>query len=320
MADKTAEKRKQILVTALQLFSTKGAAATSMQEIAEICGMSKGSLYLHFKSKEELEKSIYEYIAFRIRDEVVQVDQETELAPKEQLRKQAEVLLVHFLEVREFLLKQMHDKSGPGKAPFHDKCVQKEMGKALIWFKNKLCSVYGMEIEPYTMEIAMFVQGMLGSYIRFLFVPGLPLNVGILANHLVAMLDDVTDSLLRRRPDPLVPMEAWERLGIFRPEEVHFSRHPLVVIKALKIRLKELPMEADILNDALDSLRLMEKELISMHPRRVILKGMLANLEAIEGLGDLFDELHATIQSVLSLYLAPGERDGNPDKSSFADK
>lgn len=320
MPDKTLEKRKQILVTALQLFSTKGAAATSMQEIAEVCGMSKGSLYLHFKSKEELEKSIYEYIAFRIRDEVVQVDQETDLAPKEQLRKQAEVLLVHFLEVREFLLKQTHDKSGPGKAPFHGECVQQEMGKALTWFKNKLCSVYGMEIEPYTMEIAMFVQGMLGSYIRFLFVPGLPLNVGILTNHLVAILDDVTDSLLRRRPDPLVPMEAWERLGIIRPEVSHFSRHPLVVIKALKIRLKELPLDADIRNDALDSLRLMEKELIRMHPRRVVLKGMLANLEAIENVGDLFDELHTTIQSVLSLYLAPGERDGKPDKSSFADK
>lgn len=308
MSDKTAEKRKQILVTAMQLISKKGSAATSMQEIAEVCGMSKGSLYLHFKSKEELEKSIYEYIALRIRDEVVQVDQESHLAPKEQLRKQVEVLLVHFLEVREFLLKQIHENPGAGKPPFDHECANREMNEALLWFKNKLRSVYGAEIEPYTMEIAMLVGGMLGSYIRFLFLPSLPLNVGILTNHLTTMLDDVSESLLRRKPAPLIPIETWERLAGIRPEETRFSRHPLVVIKSLKLQLKELPLEAEVLYDALDSLSLMEKELLGMHPRRVVLRGMLRNLEGIEGIDELYGELSTTIHSVLDLYLSTDGR------------
>lgn len=303
MSDKTAEKRKQIMVTAMQLISKKGSAATSMQEIAEVCGMSKGSLYLHFKSKEDLEKSIYEYIALRIRDEVVQVDQESHLAPKEQLRKQVEVLLVHFLEVREFLLKQIHENPGSGKPPFEHECAHQEMNNALLWFKNKLRSVYGEEIEPYTMEIAMFVGGMLGAYIRFLFLPGLPLNVGILTNHLTTMLDDVSESLLSRKPAPLVPIETWEQLAGIKPEETRFSRHPLVVIKSLKIKLKELPLETETLHDALDSLSLMEKELLDMHPRRVVLRGMLRNLEGIEGIDELYSELSTTIHGVLDLYL-----------------
>lgn len=308
MSDKTAEKRKQILVTAMQLFSTKGSAATSMQEIAEVCGMSKGSLYIHFKSKEELEKSIYEHIALRIRDEVVKVDQESQLAPKEQLRKQAEVLLVHFLEVREFLLKQFHDNPRSGKTPFDHECAHQEIGKALLWFKNKLSSVYGDEITPYTMEIGMFLGGMLGSYIRFLFMPGLPLSVGILADHLVIMLDDVTDSLLRRRPDPLVPLETWERLKDIPSEEYHFSRHPLVIIKSMKVQLKELSLEPERQRDAMDSLSLLEKELLASPPRRVVLQGMLRNLEGIEGMEELYGELRTTIHSVLDLYLASDGR------------
>ena len=309
MSDKTAEKRKQILVTAMQLFSTKGSAATSMQEIAEVCGMSKGSLYLHFKSKEELEKSIYEYIALRIRDEVVKVDQESHLAPKEQLRKQTEVLLVHFLEVREFLLKQIHENSsGPGKPPFDHECANEEMGKALLWFKNKLSSVYGTGIEPYTVEIAMLVGGMLGSYIRFLFLPALPLNVGILTDHLISMVDDVTDSLLRRRPDPLLPIETWGQLVGIPPEKTNFPRHPLAVIKSMKVQLKDLSLDTDVRNDALDSLRLMEKELLGLNPRRVVLKGMLRNLEDIEGMDELYGELKTTIHSVLDLYLTSDGR------------
>lgn len=298
------EKRKQILVTAMRLFSTKGSAATSMQEIAEVCGMSKGSLYLHFKSKEDLEKSIYEYIVIRIRDEIVQVDQVSHLTPKEQLRKQVEVLLVHFLEVREFLLRQFHDNPGFGKPPLDHECAHVEMNKALYWFKNKLCSVYGEEVEPYTMEIAMLVGGMLGSYIRFLFLPGLPLNIGILVNHLVTLLDDVTESLLRRRPDPLVPIETWERLSGTTSENAPISRHPLVVIKSMKVQLKELPLRSEILRDALDSLSLLEKELLSLHPRRVVLRGMLRNLEGIEGSEALYGELETTIHSVLDLYLS----------------
>ena len=39
-------------------------------------------LYLHFKSKEELEKSIYEHIASRIKDEILRVDHDPLLGPR----------------------------------------------------------------------------------------------------------------------------------------------------------------------------------------------------------------------------------------------
>lgn len=39
----------------------KGFAATTIQEIASECGISKGAFYLHFKSKEALLLSACEY-------------------------------------------------------------------------------------------------------------------------------------------------------------------------------------------------------------------------------------------------------------------
>lgn len=52
---KSAEEiKKEIAYQAEPLFSQKGYAATSMEYICEVTGRSKGSIYYHFKSKEEL--------------------------------------------------------------------------------------------------------------------------------------------------------------------------------------------------------------------------------------------------------------------------
>lgn len=301
-----AEKRQQILITAMQLFSAKGSSMTSMQEIAEVCGMSKGSLYLHFKSKEELEKSIYEYIANRIKDEILSIEQDPLLSLKEQLHKQVEVLLIHFLEIREFLLKQFHDQMPPKNPAFDKHSFKEQLQKTLQWFNNKLKTLYGTEAAPYTMEIAMFVLGMLGSYIRFLFLPGFHLNVGKAASHLIQLMDDIVDSMLRRRPEPLVPQDV---LGQLDPtclaDTPQGPRHPLIVIRAMKQELKGLPVDSPAREDAMESISILEKELISIRPSRAVLKGMLANLDGIEGLQKLQHELKETMNAMLETYLVP---------------
>ncbi|MFS8629945.1 MAG: TetR/AcrR family transcriptional regulator, partial [Bacillales bacterium] len=47
-------KRELIMERALELFAENGFEATSVQQITERCGISKGAFYLYFKSKDEL--------------------------------------------------------------------------------------------------------------------------------------------------------------------------------------------------------------------------------------------------------------------------
>lgn len=53
-SDKALRKRDLILDKAKELFIQRGYAATSMDELVHYIGVSKGSIYYHFKSKEEL--------------------------------------------------------------------------------------------------------------------------------------------------------------------------------------------------------------------------------------------------------------------------
>jgi AcrR family transcriptional regulator len=61
------ERPRELLDAALDLFVERGFAATRMEEIATRAGVSKGTLYLYYPSKEELLKAV---IRERLSDEI----------------------------------------------------------------------------------------------------------------------------------------------------------------------------------------------------------------------------------------------------------
>ena len=52
--------RKNIIEKSLQLFSVKGYFNTSISDILQATGLTKGGLYCHFKSKEDVWQAVYE--------------------------------------------------------------------------------------------------------------------------------------------------------------------------------------------------------------------------------------------------------------------
>jgi AcrR family transcriptional regulator len=58
--------RERLLESAKILFSQKGYYATSVEDIVESAGFSKGAFYFYFKSKEELFKSLVEEMHLNI--------------------------------------------------------------------------------------------------------------------------------------------------------------------------------------------------------------------------------------------------------------
>lgn len=54
-------KKQIIMEKALELFAEKGIESTSIQQITEHCGISKGAFYLSFKSKDELISALIDH-------------------------------------------------------------------------------------------------------------------------------------------------------------------------------------------------------------------------------------------------------------------
>lgn len=289
MVDKSLDKKEKIIKIAMQLFASKGTSATSMQEIAELSGISKGSLYLVFKSKEELERSIYIYCFLMIRGPLLQEEQENSKTPQEKLRKQIEILLNHVYELREFLQRQFQDFAGSGRTDVPE-WMRKSSIPVMQWFQSKLETLYGKDILPYTGDLAMLVQGMISSYVRVLFHPDAHVSTERMADHLVNLMDVVAAGLLTGKPEPLIPaalLSTWIEDGDSAPR-----KSPLQLIKEMKQTLNSSSsIEAQQLEDAMESLLILEKEILRTDPRRVIILGMLSNLQSCtelsESLGDL---------------------------------
>ncbi len=60
MAEKGARTRQRIIEEALPLFSVKGYFNTSISDIQSATGLTKGGLYCHFQSKEDIWYAVYD--------------------------------------------------------------------------------------------------------------------------------------------------------------------------------------------------------------------------------------------------------------------
>ncbi|KAA0116485.1 TetR/AcrR family transcriptional regulator [Streptococcus sanguinis] len=93
--DKSQAMREKILNTATQLFIQKGSEKTSMQDIAQTAGISKGAIYHHFKSKDEIVLAV-----IRSRQELMEEEMKQWLKATENLtgREQLQAILKSNLE------------------------------------------------------------------------------------------------------------------------------------------------------------------------------------------------------------------------------
>lgn len=79
------DQREMILDHAAQLFANRGYSATSMNQVAEACGVSKALLYHYYRDKYSLLVSIAENHVSRLEALVADVDSQ-KLAPEAKLR------------------------------------------------------------------------------------------------------------------------------------------------------------------------------------------------------------------------------------------
>jgi AcrR family transcriptional regulator len=80
------DRPQEITQAALEAFTEKGYAATRVEEVAKRAGVSKGLLYLYFKTKEELFKAVVKSVVIRRIDQLIGNIETTELSSEDFIR------------------------------------------------------------------------------------------------------------------------------------------------------------------------------------------------------------------------------------------
>lgn len=78
--------KEAILKEAVKLFKIRGYHNTSMADIAEACGLIKGSIYHHFKSKDEIGLESLKFIHLFFENHIFSIAYDTTLSDKEKAK------------------------------------------------------------------------------------------------------------------------------------------------------------------------------------------------------------------------------------------
>lgn len=278
------EKKKKILIAAMKLFSKSSFHQTSMQQIADVCRVSKGSLYTHFKSKDELLSEIFTYYYQLLNDHIAASETDTE-SSQESFIRNTNIRLQHYCQFQEFFQMQMNEIKGLDDPSLHQ-FVQQENAKLHLKTENDIISVFGTEIKPYALDLTAMVNGLLTSYIRIIVEDNKLCDFQRLADFLFQQLHAVAQMYLQKKPKPFLVTSPWK---VNKKNDLGNIVHPLQIIRKLK---EKATAEEAI---AIESVEVLEKELMKIKPRAAVLSGMIRNLKDYPPLKELITELETTI-------------------------
>ncbi|EAW7103130.1 TetR/AcrR family transcriptional regulator [Listeria monocytogenes] len=155
------EKKQRIIKSAKEVFQKQGYLKTSVQDMVDAAGISKGTFYNYFTSKEELAIVIFkqEYSVLHQRLEYTMAQ---DGAKKVNFTECLKIIIHFYTENGEILnitfSQTMIDDD-------FNAFLQNVRLKNMEWVKYQLLEVYGEETKPYINDITMLLSGMAAMYV-----------------------------------------------------------------------------------------------------------------------------------------------------------
>lgn len=268
------DRKQHVIKMANQLFIDKGFQATSIQDILEYSGISKGTFYNYFSSKNELLITLFKMIYKRLEKERNELLIGEDSANIEILIKQIELqlkanstnkLLALFEEVvvsNDAELKQF---------------IKEAQLRVLLWIYQRFLDIFDESKKPYLLDCAIMFMGILHHNLKYF---GMAHKSNASVHHVVRysldrvvrMVSDVAeaeDQLFQ--PDLL---ESW--LPNCRKTDQGFQKklyHAVLALKKVLTHKEELSKYVELLDFVQDEL------LDSKNPRKFLIDSALLSLK-----------------------------------------
>jgi AcrR family transcriptional regulator len=271
------DRKQHVINKAHQLFVEKGFQATSIQDILDYSGISKGTFYNYFSSKNELLMAIFRYLNQRINHErnelLIGQDpsnieifiQQLELSMAFNRRNK---LLALFEEV--FFSTDINLKEFLKKAQILQ----------LRWTYNRFVDIFGKNKQPYLLDCAIMFTGMLHNNIHFHFIANEPRgDIKQVIRYTVERLEKMVDEVERTGAQLLEPVILEKWLPECNKSDQVFERKLYKTILTLKdLNDSESPLKN------IELLDFIQEEIVnSKTPREFLIKSALTSLKENPG-------------------------------------
>lgn len=272
------DRKIDIMQAAMQFFSKRGFHATSMQEIAVEAGMSKGSLYKYFESKEELLIEVFKFNHDNMVGKARHINVDDSLAPKQKFKKMLVVEFEGILGNKEYfnlLTKSLLLEKNKQIQPLMHQ-VRAEM---MDWHKEVLLQVYGDAVAPIIWDAVITLQGILKEYISIVIQDKQNLSATDIAEFVVCSVDAIVHH--QKNKKPVLTDDRMDNFKILKTNKKWISIEEQLIQTLTHFRLTIKTEEVSLhKKKELDStLSFFINELKEKNPRIFLLNSLLANLE-----------------------------------------
>ncbi len=256
-------KKQLIMEKALDLFAKQGFEATSVQQITEHCGISKGSFYLSFKSKDELILALIDHFMMQITSDIDYTVRNTNDDKKllyefyytmfHTFHKHsdfAKILIKEQIQsFNEVLIERMHNYN--------------QLNEKIIL--SMIERLYREEVELIKYDLIYCIKGFMSTYLQLFLFYNVPLDLELLSQSLV----EKTNLLARHTTVPFISQELIEMINQPMTEEI--TKEQMLEIMDKKIEEIDESIEKE-------SLFLLKQQLLEPTLSPAIVKGLLENI------------------------------------------
>ncbi|UAL47133.1 TetR/AcrR family transcriptional regulator [Sutcliffiella horikoshii] len=194
-------KKQLIMEKATELFANQGFEATSIQQITEQCGISKGSFYLSFKSKDELIMEMLDHFFMEVTTETDQLVNSGKNDPN--LLFKFYQLTFHFFakhaDFAKVLIKEMPHSLNQ-ELLIKTRTYDVQTSKNIL---EMVESVYGQRVQATKYDLVYCIKGFLRIYSELFLFYEVDLDMDLLCHSLV----EKTDSLAKHSNIPFITEE-----------------------------------------------------------------------------------------------------------------
>ncbi|WHY01146.1 TetR/AcrR family transcriptional regulator [Neobacillus sp. DY30] len=257
-------KKQLIMEKAIELFAEQGFEATSVQQITEHCGISKGAFYLSFKSKDELINEIIDHFMIQFTTEIDYLVRNA---------KDGENLLYNFYyaifntfqkhsDFGKILIKEQSRSFNEDfivKMRYYDRLME----KTILSMVERL---YGDdEVKEIKYDLVFCIKGFMSMYSHLFLFYNVPLDLDLLSTSLV----EKTNLLARNSTVPFISKGLIEVLE--EPALEDLTKDQILLTLEQEIKEMEESVEKE-------SLILLKQQLHEPTYGRAIIKGLLENI------------------------------------------
>ncbi|WP_050181648.1 TetR/AcrR family transcriptional regulator [Domibacillus robiginosus] len=266
------ERKKNVMKTAHALFVKKGYAATSIQDILDQSGISKGTFYNYFPSKNELLIGIFEKINLETDQRRADVIAGRPVHDKKVFAQQVKVKMEVNKENNLFALFQGVFVSEDEELK---KFIKQHHINELRWMQRRLVEVYGMRVHLYSIDLAVMMHGIIQHMIHFVMALEEDVEVDAIIAYAIRRVDAAVKEIIETK-DALLDPHALEK---WQPEEKLLrERKKSRVLQEIGAMQKEADERSKEL------LAFLQDEVREKKPRRLVMETIAASLSKNDAL------------------------------------